>query len=241
MSAEREFAHARLDRAEDGGSKYGIGLQHLLWFALVTAIPGLVTMAVVYGAVVIARPEMEVPAAFEEGGAWLWTAVVVTVMVLTQAFGILLEEKILIPGQRLGGAERERKVGRAIDPLGTEEHFTINAYEEYLGMWVLLAHLDENDDSQGHLKRAAAQFFNARRPAAPPPEPLTCEQLGAITTPTLLVGAGYGMRYSRRIIDILAGCITGSCSIVIPSVTHFMSYQEPEVFNEAVLGFFSHH
>lgn len=26
-------------------------------------------------------------------------------------------------------------------------------------MWVLLAHLDEDDDSQGHLKRAAAQFF----------------------------------------------------------------------------------
>ena len=39
----------------------------------------------------------------------------------------------------------------------------------------------------------------------------------------------------------LAGCIAGSCSIVIPSVTHFMSYQEPEVFNEAVLGFLSHH
>ena len=83
--------------------------------------------------------------------------------------------------------------------------------------------------------------FNARRPTAPPPEPLTCERLGAITTPTFMVGAGYGMRYSRRIVDILAGCISGSCSIVIPSVTHFMSYQEPEVFNEAVLGFLSHH
>jgi pimeloyl-ACP methyl ester carboxylesterase len=56
-----------------------------------------------------------------------------------------------------------------------------------------------------------------------------------------VVGAEYGMRFSRRIVDILAGCISGSRSIVIPSVTHFMSYQEPEVFNEAILGFLSHH
>jgi pimeloyl-ACP methyl ester carboxylesterase len=78
--------------------------------------------------------------------------------------------------------------------------------------------------------------FNARR-AAPPPEPLTGEQLGGITTPTLVVGAEYGMPYSRRIVDKLAGCIPGSGVVVIPSVTHFMSYQRPDEFNEVVLGF----
>jgi pimeloyl-ACP methyl ester carboxylesterase len=83
--------------------------------------------------------------------------------------------------------------------------------------------------------------FNARRPPAPVPEPLTCEQLGAITKPTLVVGAEHGMRYSRRIVDVLAGCISGSRSTIIPSVTHFMSYQEPDAFNEAVLGFLSNH
>ena len=90
-------------------------------------------------------------------------------------------------------------------------------------------------------RRTWLDNFNARRPPAPTPEPLTTEQLGAITAPTLLVGAGYGMRYSRRIIDVLAGCIASSRLIVIPSVTHFMSYQEPEVFNEAVLSFLSDH
>ena len=83
--------------------------------------------------------------------------------------------------------------------------------------------------------------FNARRPAAPSPEPLMCEQLSAITTPTLVVGAEYGMPYSRRIVDVLAGCIPVSCSVVIPSVTHFMSYQEPDMFNKAVLDFLAQH
>ena len=83
--------------------------------------------------------------------------------------------------------------------------------------------------------------FGARRPAASTPEPLTCEQLGRITTPTLVVGAGYGMPYSRRIVDVLAGCIPGSQLVVIPSVTHFMSYQEPDLFNDVVLGFVEQH
>ncbi len=83
--------------------------------------------------------------------------------------------------------------------------------------------------------------FNATRPTAPSPEPLTCEQLVAITTPTLVVGAEHGMPYSRRIVDRLAGCIPGSRLVVIPSVTHFMSFQEPEMFNDVVLDFLSQH
>jgi non-heme chloroperoxidase len=81
--------------------------------------------------------------------------------------------------------------------------------------------------------------FDAWRPA--PPTPLTCEQLNAITTPTLVLAAEYGMPYSRRIVDMLAACIPGSHLVVIPSVTHFMSYQRPDVFNEAVLDFLALH
>ena len=83
--------------------------------------------------------------------------------------------------------------------------------------------------------------FDAPRPAAPPPEPVTCAQLGAITTPTLIMGAEYGMPYSRRIVDVLAGCIPDSRLVVIPGVTHFMSYQDPDSFNEAVLEFIAQH
>lgn len=80
----------------------------------------------------------------------------------------------------------------------------------------------------------------ARHPTAPPPEPLTRERLAAITTPTLIIGAEYGMPYSRRIVDMLAACMPNSHLVVIPGVTHFMSYQEPATFNEAVLDFLSH-
>ena len=78
--------------------------------------------------------------------------------------------------------------------------------------------------------------FNARRPTAPP-EPLTCDQLGSITTPTLVLGAEYGMPFSRRIVDKLAACIPGSRVMIISSTTHFMTYQKPEAFNEVVLNF----
>lgn len=100
---------------------------------------------------------------------------------------------------------------------------------------------DTFDAQPEALRRMWLDNFSKRRPAAPSPEPLTCEQLGAIRTPTLAVGAEYGMPYSRRIVDRLAGCIPFSRSVVIPGVTHFMSYQKPDVFNEAVLDFLAQH
>ena len=83
--------------------------------------------------------------------------------------------------------------------------------------------------------------FSAARSAAPPPEPLTCRRLGAITRPTLIIAAEHGMPYSRRIVVRLAGCVPGSRVVVVPSVTHFMSYQEPDAFNELVLDFIAGH
>jgi pimeloyl-ACP methyl ester carboxylesterase len=49
------------------------------------------------------------------------------------------------------------------------------------------------------------------------------------------------MPYSRRILERLAGCIRGSELVVVPSVTHFMSYQAPDVFNRVVLEFLARH
>jgi non-heme chloroperoxidase len=100
---------------------------------------------------------------------------------------------------------------------------------------------DTFDAQPEALRRMWLDNFGAKRPAAPSPEPLRCVQLRAITTPTLVVGAEYGMPYSRRIVDVLAGCIRDSRLVVIPSVTHFMSYQEPDTFNEVVLNFLAEH
>lgn len=100
---------------------------------------------------------------------------------------------------------------------------------------------DTFDAQPEALRRMWLDNFNATRPAAPAPKPLTYEQLGAMTTPTLAVGAEYGLPYSRRILDLLAGSIPGSRLLVIPDVTHFMSYQAPTTFNEAVVNFLSDH
>lgn len=91
------------------------------------------------------------------------------------------------------------------------------------------------------LRRMWLDNFGRKRPMAPPPEPLTCEKLSAITTPTLAIEAEYGMPYSRRIVDKLAECISGCRLVAVPAVTHFMSYQEPMVFNRVVLDFLAQH
>ena len=75
-----------------------------------------------------------------------------------------------------------------------------------------------NNRGPGHVRRpargsppdVARQLRRAKRPAAPAPRAVTCERLGAITTPTLVIGAEHGMPYSRRIVDVLASCIPGS-------------------------------
>jgi len=116
--------------------------------------------------------------------------------------------------------------------------------ERRAGLWFELVNNrgPETFESQPDaLRRMWLDNFNLRRPAAPPPEPLTCERLGAITAPTLVVGAEHGMPYSRRIVDRLAACIGGSRLVVVSSVTHFMSYQEPDIFNDVVLDFVSRH
>ena len=116
--------------------------------------------------------------------------------------------------------------------------------ERRAGLWFELVNNrgPETFESQAEaLRRMWLDNFNVRRPVTPPPEPLTCERLGAITAPTLVVGAEHGMRYSQRIVDRLAACIPGSRLVVLPSVTHFMSYQEPGPFNAVVLDFVSRH
>jgi hypothetical protein len=56
---------------------------------------------------------------------------------------------------------------------------------------------------------------HARSPG--PPEPLTCERLGAITAPTLALDAEDGMPYSRPIMERLVTCVPGCRLVVLPA------------------------
>jgi pimeloyl-ACP methyl ester carboxylesterase len=71
--------------------------------------------------------------------------------------------------------------------------------------------------------------------AAPPPN-VTCEALGGIKVPTLVVGERTPQIFSR-INDEVGRCIAGSKLVVISKASHPMSYDNPADFNRAVLEF----
>lgn len=90
------------------------------------------------------------------------------------------------------------------------------------------------------LRRMWLENFGRDRPSMPP-EPLRCEQLATIRTPTLALTAEDGMPYSRRIVELIAGCVPDCRLVDVPGVTHFMSYQAPTVFDRIVLDFLAEH
>ncbi len=83
--------------------------------------------------------------------------------------------------------------------------------------------------------------FARARPDPGPSRPLACDQVGTIGVPTLVLSAEFGMPYSRAIVDRLARCIPGAALVVVPEVTHFMSYQDPGRFDQTVLTFLADH
>lgn len=116
------------------------------WITLVTAIPGLITVATVYFGVASVNAQYigSVNSRFVVTNDWIILAVIITIMILTQVAGILLEE-ILIKKRWLGR--------KAIQP------YSISPYEEYSELYIILAKMKDKDDPQGHLRRAVAQFF----------------------------------------------------------------------------------
>lgn len=130
-----------------------------LWVALATVVPGLITIACLYGAVAIVNPgyfECSLTGVFASND-WVWAGIGVAAMVLTQATGVLLES-LLVSKQWLGPETRSIDLPEGIDPYG-ERHLELKPYFEYQGLYILLSELGENEDAQGHLKRALAQFF----------------------------------------------------------------------------------
>ncbi|OGR28901.1 MAG: hypothetical protein A2X83_08370 [Desulfuromonadales bacterium GWD2_54_10] len=130
-----------------------------VWISLATIVPGLITIATIGGALIIVCPNAidSVILDLEGLSEWSYAGLAITIMVMTQAFGILLE-KLLISRQWLGLSEKVIEIPTGIDPLG-QTSFILRPYYEYKGLYLLLAELQENEDSQGHLQRALAQFF----------------------------------------------------------------------------------
>jgi pimeloyl-ACP methyl ester carboxylesterase len=75
--------------------------------------------------------------------------------------------------------------------------------------------------------------------AAPPPPPLTCDQLRQIKMPTMIT-RGEATRTMYRIAsEGAASCIPGAKLVVIPGARHLAMVQQPDAFNAALLQFLS--
>lgn len=130
-----------------------------LWIALAMVIPGLVTITCLYFAGVTVNPQLTHSffVFIKDSNDWIISGLAITIMILTQSFGILLE-KLMIKNRLLGPESKNIKIAEGIDPCGSTA-FELKPYNEYDGMYILLAELDENEDTQGHLKRCLAQYF----------------------------------------------------------------------------------
>jgi len=127
-----------------------------LWIALATVVPGLVTIAAIYGAQA-ATGTTGLLVQLNLIGEWIPGSIAVTIMILTQSLGILLE-RLLIDRKWLGPEVRVKTIPPDIDPRG-ELKFKLQPYLEYQGLYLLIAQLKNDDDAHGHLQRALAQFF----------------------------------------------------------------------------------
>jgi pimeloyl-ACP methyl ester carboxylesterase len=76
---------------------------------------------------------------------------------------------------------------------------------------------------------------------ASPMATLSCDALGALTVPTLMIRGEHTPVFFSRINDAVGRCVTGSQQLVIPNASHVMSAQNAPAFNKAVLTFIEKH
>jgi pimeloyl-ACP methyl ester carboxylesterase len=74
-------------------------------------------------------------------------------------------------------------------------------------------------------------FFSAPRTN------ISCDQLGQVRAPTLIVKGDRSIPMFQLFSDAVAGCMPGSQVVVIPNSGHGMSQQNPAAFNKALLEF----
>lgn len=130
-----------------------------LWIALTTIVPGMMTIATVFGAIEISGPEKIFLEETALNDNFIWLSISIGIMIITQAFGILLEMLLIkyhLYGKKSNEIEIKIPKGVVSNNLETNK---INPYIEYDCLYLLIVKLRENEDSQGHLKRCVSQFF----------------------------------------------------------------------------------
>lgn len=75
------------------------------------------------------------------------------------------------------------------------------------------------------------------RAEAGPRPPITCQDAGRVTAPTLVLTGDRSPSGFRHIADVVAHCVVRGNIVTIPRASHPMQLDNPLAFNEAVLTF----
>jgi non-heme chloroperoxidase len=79
-----------------------------------------------------------------------------------------------------------------------------------------------------------------RAEAGPRPS-ISCQDIGRVTVPTLVVTGDRSPSVFRHMADVAAHCIARGSIVIIPRAGHPMLLDNPQAFNEAVLTFLAQH
>jgi pimeloyl-ACP methyl ester carboxylesterase len=71
-------------------------------------------------------------------------------------------------------------------------------------------------------------------PIAPPP---SCEEVGSVAMPTLIVRGDSSPAFLHAMMDALAACLPSAKHAVVPNASHDMFVDNPGAFNAVVLPF----
>lgn len=71
--------------------------------------------------------------------------------------------------------------------------------------------------------------------AAPPPPPISCEQLGQLRMPAAIARGELTRPFYRICADAASRCIPGCRTIVVPGARHLWPAQDPAAFNATLL------
>ena len=178
-----------------------------VWVTLAMIVPGLVTLATLYGAFLVATSCMDVPMLpdFELFGDWAISGIAVTVMIMTQGIGILVEG-VLTRVRWYCPESRTIVIPEGIDPFGVVK-FDLRPYEEYQGLYLLLAELREGEDHHGHLQRALAQFFLSSNT-------MVSYAAGSLATLWLIVAYGCATSLAWGYLALLLACLAVTTKVV---------------------------
>lgn len=115
-----------------------------IWIVLATVIPGFITIACLYLIFSWVFPGEQLP--LPALNNWIGVSLGVSIMIITQTFGILQEKMF----ESIGMLPKE------IDSIATGKIATAPIYEQ---LYSVLAGLQKEDDAHGHVQRVIGQYF----------------------------------------------------------------------------------